>query len=109
MTSFKLDLNNNLVTTANILTVSNNEAIAQDVKNRLLMFIGEYPFNNTIGLDYYDLASQNNKNIIENAIIKRTLEDTRIKSVSLINVNFNSKNMNINMELTLKNGEVVNV
>jgi len=109
MTSFKLDANNNIDYQNNIFTIDGVEAVAQDIKTRLMMFRTEYPFDATIGLDYYDLASQNNRTVIENAIISRVLEDKRIKSVKTISVNFQNKNMNIRLECVLKTGEVISV
>lgn len=109
MTSFKLDNSNNIVFNSNFVLVSDTEAIAQDAKNRLLMFETEYPFNLDEGIPYYELAKQNNKAVIENAIIERLLEDTRIKSVSTVSVNFINKKMEIQTNCTLANGDTIDV
>lgn len=109
MVSLKLDTNNNLIFSNNFATVSGVEAVAQDIKNLLMLFITEYPFDTTIGLDYYELASQNNQTLIKNAIIERVMQDDRILSVQAIEVNFSNMNMNITLQAILKTGEVVNV
>lgn len=109
MTSFKLDNGNNIVFNSNIVLVSENEAVAQDAKNRLLMFQTEYPFDLEQGIPYYELAKQNNKAVIENAIIERLLEDTRIKSVNTVRVNFVNKKMEIQSNCTLSNGDTIDV
>ena len=109
MTSFRLDSNNNIIFDNNNFLVSGNDAVVQDVKNILLMFKTENPFDLNEGIDYYALAGQNNKNAIENAIIERILEDSRIKSVNLIDVYFINKEMQVQLELLLQNGDTINV
>lgn len=109
MVSLQLDSNNNLVFTNNLLTVIDEKSVIQDIKNLLLMFITENPFDTVIGLDYYSLASQNNKTRIQNAIIERTMEDDRIQSVKNISVDFSNMGMDIKLSVQLKNGVIVNV
>lgn len=109
MVSLKLDNRNNLMFNSNFLTVSENEAVAQDIKNLLLLFKTENPFNLEEGINYYDLANENNRALIEDTIIERILQDGRIKSVKTIVVNFNNMNMNITTQLQLKNGSIINV
>lgn len=80
--SFKLDSNNNIIHNRNITLISNEEALVQDIKNRLYMYKGEYPFNINEGIDYINYVRENNETGLLNAIIKRILEDTRISNVS---------------------------
>ncbi|HED5303916.1 TPA: hypothetical protein R5A54_001671 [Campylobacter jejuni] len=108
MTSLKLDKNNNIVFQNNFLTISDQDAIIQDVKNLLLMFQTEYPFDLTMGISWYELATYNNSNVIKNTIKERILEDNRIQSVNNLNVFFENGKMQISAELITDLG-VINV
>lgn len=108
MTTLQLDNNNNLVFQNNFLTLSGKEAIRQDIKNLLLMFKGEYPFNIEIGINYYDLLTWNNKDYIKNQIKERVLTDKRIKAIYNLQIGFNQKSLNVNMDLETTEG-VINV
>lgn len=108
MTTLQLDNNNNLVFQSNFLTLSGKEAIRQDIKNLLLMFKGEYPFNIEMGINYYDLLTWNNKDYIKNQIKERILTDKRIKAIYNLQVGFNQKSLNVNMDLETTEG-VINV
>lgn len=108
MTSLKLDKDNNIVFQNNFLTISNQDAIIQDVRNLLLMFQGEYPFDLTMGIPWYQLATYNNSNIIKNIVKERILEDNRIKSVKHLNVFFENGKMQISAELITDLG-IINV
>lgn len=108
MTTLQLDNNNNLVFQSNFLTLSGKEAIRQDIKNLLLMFKGEYPFNVEMGINYYDLLTWNNKDYIKNQIKERVLTDKRIKAIYNLQIGFNQKSLNVNMDLETTEG-VINV
>lgn len=108
MTTLQLDNNNNLVFQSNFLTLSGKEAIRQDIKNLLLMFKGEYPFNVEMGINYYDLLTWNNKDYIKNQIKERILTDKRIKAIYNLQIGFNQKSLNVNMDLETTEG-VINV
>lgn len=108
MTSLKLDKNNNIIFQNNFLTISDQDAIIQDVKNLLLMFQTEYPFDLTMGIPWYELATYNNSNVVKNTIKERILEDNRIQSVNNLNVFFENGKMQISAELITDLG-VINV
>lgn len=109
MQSFKLDEFNNLIMFGNISTVSNDNAVKQDIKTLLKMFNTEYPFDTREGIPYYFLASRNNKQVIKSNIIERVMQDTRVKSVQKIDVNFIAGNMQVSLDVILKNGVTINV
>lgn len=106
MTTLQLDNNNNLVFQSNFLTLSGKEAIRQDIKNLLLMFKGEYPFNVEMGINYYDLLTWNNKDYIKNQIKERILTDKRIKAIYNLQIGFNQKSLNVNMDLETTEGAI---
>ena len=60
MRTLKLDKNNNLTFSNDFLTIDNKEAIKQDIKTLLLMWVTEYPFNINQGLNWYQLSKYNN-------------------------------------------------
>ena len=51
MKTLKLDKNNNLTFSNNLETIENKDAIKQDIKTLLLMWLTEYPFNTNEGLN----------------------------------------------------------
>ena len=108
MRTLKLDKNNNLTFSDNFLTIDSKEAIKQDIKTLLLMWVTEYPFNINQGLNWYQLSQYNNKNDIIIAVKDRILQDKRILNVNSIDVSFNNNLLNIEAELETTEG-VVNV
>ena len=54
MQTLRLDKNNNLILGNSFDTLDGAEAIKQDIKTLLLMWITEYPFNINKGLNWYE-------------------------------------------------------
>ena len=61
-----------------------------------------------MGINYYDLLTWNNKDYIKNQIKERVLTDKRIKAIYNLQVGFNQKSLNVNMDLETTEG-VINV
>ena len=55
MRTLKLDKNNNLEFSNDLQTIDSKEAIKQDIKTLLLMWVTEYPLNTNEGLNWYQL------------------------------------------------------
>ena len=108
MTTLKIDKNNNLEFSNDFQTINSKEAIKQDIKTLLLMWLTEYPFNINQGLNWYQLSTYNNKNDIIIAVKDRILQDKRILNVNSIEVYFNNNILSIEAELETIEG-VVNV
>lgn len=108
MQTLKLDKNNNLIFGNNFDTLDGAEAIKQDVKTLLLMWITEYPFNVNKGLNWYQLSTYNNKNDIIQKVKERLLQDKRIFSVINLEVYFKDNQLSIEAELETIEG-VINV
>lgn len=108
MTTFELDRHNNLIFGNNFSIISDEKAIIQDVKNLLLMWITEYPFDINEGLNWYELSTYNNKNEIIQAVKERLLTDNRIFAVNKLDVTFTGRNLNISAELETDLG-IINV
>lgn len=108
MTTLKIDKNNNLEFSNDFQTIDSTEAIKQDIKTLLLMWLTEYPFNINQGLNWYQLSTYNNKNDIIIAVKDRILQDKRILNVNSIEVYFNNNILSIEAELESTEG-IVNV
>ena len=108
MRTLKLDKNNNLTFSNDFQTIDSKEAIKQDIKTLLLMWVTEYPFNINEGLNWYQLSQYNNKNDIIIAVKDRILQDKRILNVNSIDVSFNNNLLSIEAELETTEG-IVNV
>ena len=108
MTTLKIDKNNNLEFSNDLQTIDSTEAIKQDIKTLLLMWLTEYPFNINEGLNWYQLSTYNNKNDIIIAVKDRILQDKRILNVNSIEVYFNNNILSIEAELETTEG-IVNV
>ena len=108
MKTLKLDKNNNLTFSNDFQTIDGKEAIKQDIKTLLLMWLTEYPFNTSEGLNWYQLSTYNNKNDIIAEVKERILQDKRVLNVNSIEVSFNNNLLNIEAELETSEG-IVNV
>lgn len=109
MKTFKLDKNNNLCFESNFELLDGADALIQDVRNLLLMFKGEYPFNTELGLDYYGMLSNQSKESIESAILERIKQDERVKSIRNIETSAKNGNLDLSMQILTTWGELVNV
>lgn len=108
MKTLKLDKNNNLTFSNNLETIESKEAIKQDIKTLLLMWLTEYPFNTNEGLNWHQLSTYNNKNDIIAEVKERILQDKRVLNINSIEVSFNNNLLNIEVELETSEG-IVNV
>lgn len=108
MKSFALDSNNNLIVSNKITTKSGVNAIKQDIKTLLLMFSGEYPFDRRKGIDWIDLTLRNNRVALKEAIIKRLLQDTRIKNIKNLDLQNENGKISITAEIYTSEG-IINV
>ena len=109
MNTLQIDNKGNLRAVGNFTTLTEVEAVKQDIKTLLKLFGTEYPFDNRIGIPYYNLSARNNKELIRSSVIARALEDDRVQSVSRCDVSFVKGTMQISLDVILKNGVVVNV
>ena len=108
MKTLKLDKNNNLTFSNNLETIESKDAIKQDIKTLLLMWLTENPFNTSEGLNWYQLSTYNNKNDIIAEVKERILQDKRVLNINSIEVSFNNNLLNIEAELETSEG-IVNV
>lgn len=104
--SFKLDSNNNIINNSNFITVSDKDALVQDIKTLLYMYSGEYPYNKNQGIDYIAYLQNNDETGLLAAMQQRILEDTRVT-----NVTFETDESNgiLKIVLTITSGETVSI
>lgn len=104
--SFKLDSNNNIINNSNIVTVSDKDALVQDIKTLLYMYKGEYPYNTNKGIDYIAYLQNNDETGLLAAMQQRILEDTRVTNVTF---ETSKESNNLKIILTITSGETVSV
>ncbi len=104
--SFKLDSNNNIINNSNIITVSDKDALVQDIKTLLYMYKGEYPYNTNKGIDYIEYMRNNDETGLLAAMQQRILEDSRVTNVTF---ETDENNGNLKIVLTITSGETVSI
>lgn len=109
MTTLRLDSHNNIIAGDSFLTLQGNEALRQDIRTRLSMFLGEYPFNTTQGVDYIGLLQDNNRDNIKNAIIAEIKKDSRVAQVTIIKAELDKGVLMLDIQITSTQGEIINV
>lgn len=109
MTTLKLDKDNNLVVGSEMLTLEGNDALIQDIRNRLGMFLGEYPFDITLGVDYIGLFSANNQKEIQNAIIQEIKKDNRVSEAYIEDLKNENGRLTIGLKVISQSGDTLNV
>ena len=102
--SFKLDRNNNIINNSNFILVSDKAALIQDIKTRLYMYKGEYPYDKNKGIDYISYMRENNEQGLLAAIQSRILEDSRVSNVTFETA---KESNNLKVVLTITGGETV--
>lgn len=102
--SFQLDSKNNIVHNSNFILVSDKAALVQDIKTKLNMYKGEYPYNKNLGIDYISYMRNNDEQGLLAAIQSRILEDSRVSNVTFESV---KESGNLKIVLTITGGEEV--
>ena len=105
MITLRLDENNNIIAGESFLTLSGIEALTQDVRTRLKMFLGEYPFDTSKGVDYIGLFQNNDKKEIQNAIIAEIKKDERVSQAIVEDLDFTNGKLTLNIKVINGEGE----
>lgn len=104
----------------NFITVSGAECISQMTCCAYKMFIGEYEYNNSLGISWV-IAMESGSGqfpVVQYQLQKTTLNlnnyiaepELKIKNVSTINVDFNmNRQLIINAQEVLANGDVIGI
>ena len=102
--SFQLDSKNNIINNSNIITVSDKDALVQDIKTLLYMYKGEYPYNTSKGIDYIAYLQNDDETGLLAAMQQRILEDSRVSNVTF---ETSKESNNLKIVLTITGGEEV--
>lgn len=81
--SLMIDEKNNLVFGDNLFTVEGIYSVRQDVKTRLRMWNGEYPYNIEEGVPYLDILQSANKSLFDATLRQEVLKDDRIQNAEV--------------------------
>lgn len=109
MTTIRLDSYNNIIAGDSFLTLQDSEALKQDIRTRLGMFLGEYPFNTTQGIDYIGLLQDNNRDNIKSAIISEIKKDSRVSQVNITKAEVTSGTLELDIQIISTRGNIINV
>lgn len=109
MITLMLDSHNNIIAGDSFLTLQGNEALRQDIRTRLGMFLGEYPFNTEKGMDYIGLLQDNNRDNIKNAIISEIKKDSRVSQVNITKIETIGGTLELDIQITSAQGDIINV
>lgn len=109
MVSLKIDENNNLEFADNLILTSGIEALKQDARNKISMWRGEYPYNINEGIDYLEILKTGNKNLFIAELRQALLSDDRILNVDITVGKVRNGKVTIELAITTKQGELVNV
>ena len=107
--SFRLNAQNDLVFGSEMLFVSGKEGLAQDIRNRLRLFLGEYPFDTTEGVAYLDRLRDNNSASLKKDIINEIKKDERVAEVLIKSFEISNGQLTFALEVKTSSGEVINV
>lgn len=108
-TSLKVDKDNNLLySTSGFLIVEDDEALAQDVRNRLRLYKGEYFLNPNIGVCFHKDLDKVELDTLVFSIKKELRNDSRIKSYNILTRNEGGL-LHLDIEIITKEGKKINV
>lgn len=83
MKSLELDKDNNLVVEGYIGVVDNNVALAQDIRNIVLLQKNEYIYNTNKGVDWLEFLRTHDVQTLLHNIEEQVYSDSRVKSVTI--------------------------
>lgn len=107
--SLKLDKDNNLLFGDNLFIIDGTESVEQDVRTRLSMWEGEYPYNTSEGVPYLDILRSANKNLFDATLRQEVLKDDRIQNAKVSVSRVKGGVATIEVRGTTKDGAKFNV
>ncbi|NEM18197.1 hypothetical protein G3V96_26045 [Escherichia coli] len=84
-----------------LLAINNQERVAQDLKIALLMFLGEYPFDTTVGVDYSgSILVKNPDRVLIESILRAVASDVRdVLQVLYLNLKIDRKERKLGVSI----------
>lgn len=107
--SLMVDSSNNLVFGENLFTVEGIDSVKQDIRTRLSMWQGEYPYNVEEGVPYLDILQSANKTLFEATLRQEALKDDRIQNAEITISRVEDGVVTIGVDGTTKDGVNFNV
>ena len=109
MVSFAVDDKGNLQVGSEIQTISGIDSLIQDIKTRLRLVQGEFHFDTTKGLPYFELLQNNSKANFERAVITEILKDDRVKTAEIITNEPLKGKLNLEIEITTNENQTIRI
>lgn len=107
--SLKVDDKNNLLFGENLFVCEGDEALRQDVKNKLSIWMREYPFDLREGIDYLDILGSGNRNLVVAKLREVLLKDKRIDRVDVAVKDQEMGKLTLEVEILTREGNKINV
>lgn len=91
-TDLKIDSGYVVCADGDLQTVVGYDQVVQHIKQRLQTFLGEYPYDSTVGVDYIHLSDKGVSYItVENAIKKTILATPHVFSLDYFKMTVNAR------------------
>lgn len=107
--SFAVDDKGNLQIGSEIGLISGINSLIQDIKTRLRLVMGEFHFDITQGMPYFELLQNNNKASFERAVINEILKDDRVKTAKILTNEFQNGKLNLEVEILTNENQTIRI
>lgn len=114
MSDLRIDLDNELVLENGdlVLTTSETDNIAQNIRQRLRVLKGEWFLDRTLGLPYFETILEKNPNsVLVATLFKQTILETRgvtkLNTFSMTYDNNNLRELVVTFEATITTGDIL--
>lgn len=107
--SLKVDDKGNLQIGSEIQTINGIDSLIQDIRTRLRLVQGEYHFDTTQGLPYFDMFLFMTRASFEKRIIEEILKDDRVLNAEITGNEFVKGNLNLSIEITTKENQIIRI
>lgn len=109
MVSFAIDDKGNLKVGSEITLLNDFDSLVQDIKTRLRLVQGEYHFDITKGLPYFEMFRFSTKATFERQIIDEILKDNRVLTAEIEANEFINGLLNLGIKITTKENKIIRI
>lgn len=107
--SFAVDDKGDLQIGTEIVTLDGINSLIQDIKTRLRLVAGEFHFDITEGVPYFELLQNNNKASFNQAVKMEILKDDRVKNAEIITNEFTDGKLSLEIEILTNENQIVRI
>lgn len=95
----------------NIKVCDDAYAVAQEVANKIRLFTNDAYFDEEKGIPHFviDLGKKPMQSVVRSRIKEASLSVPEVKTVNILNIEIVDRKLSGQIELTLKNGSIVDV